>query len=158
MGDGKLERIVELATRAGNDAALPLAMLTLQPINKDQSLERKAQRIINHCYKSAFDESENLGVRIENLYTAVTCCDYVTRFSIRKVAALWNELTFQVLATNTNLTPRQVFQLIEIAKECEQYADIHVELQSRLHQMLNGTVQNDSLEAEALNEIAKRGF
>lgn len=47
--NSKLEYTVKLALalNAGNDVKLPLPLLTLHIITKDQALERKAQRIIN---------------------------------------------------------------------------------------------------------------
>lgn len=166
LGRRKTIRVPEWVNRdlkyrisiSGNDSALPLAMLTLQMINKDLSLEGKAQRIINYCYKSAFDENADLGKRIENLHTAVTCCDYVTRFSTRKAASLWNTLSDTALSTGVQLFQRQIFLLLEIAKECENYASISTESKEKLTQRLDDKAQTGCLEAMAFSKIVKLRF
>lgn len=121
-------------------------------------MERKAQRIINRCYRSAFDGGADLDKRIEFLHVAVTCCDYVSRFSVRKAAATWNELSSMALSSENILTPKQIFQLLEIAKECEDYAPIRAELKNKLLQILEKMAQAECLEAMALYEIAKMRF
>lgn len=156
----KLEESVEfaIATKRGKGTDLALAMLTLQLINKDAALERKAQRIINRCYKSAFDESGDLEERIENLHLAVMCCDYVSRFSVRKVAKLWNELSAQVLSSGQQLTPSHIFQLLEIAKECEGFADMDDQSKDGLRVVLEEMAQSDCKEARTLDKIVKLRF
>lgn len=156
----KLEYAVKLALalKTSSDAELPLPLLTLHIITKDQTLERKAQRIINRCYRSVFDGGIDLGKRIENLHTAVTCCDYVSRFSVRKAVTAWNELSSLALSSENTLTPNQTFQLLEIAKECEEYASICVESQNRLRQVLERMSQPECIEAIALNERVKMRF
>ncbi len=156
----KLEDTVKstLAYKTGNDADLPLALLTLQLINKDTSLERKAQRLINRCYKSAFDEHEDTATKIANLHTAVMCCDYVSRFSVRKVAKLWSELVAQALSSALPLTPRQTFQLLEIANKCEPYVNISAESKTKLQLLLDSMTQPDCIEAKAMDKIAKLRF
>lgn len=155
----KLEDAVKLllVCRTGNDDLAP-AMLVLEMINGDSSLIRKAQRIINRCYRSAFDSDEDLGKRIESLYTAVTYCDYVTRFSVRKVAALWNDLTHKALSTDTALTPSQIFRLVYIAGECEDFADISAESKERLKHMLKDSEQSACPETGIYSEIVKLRF
>ena len=137
----KLEDTVNLAIayKTNNESALALAMLTLHIINGDSSLERKAQRIINRCYKSAFNREEDLGKRIECLHIAVTCCDYVTKFSVRKAAALWNELSSQTLSTDKNTSPKQIAQLLDIAKECKGSTTLCAELKDKLLLLLEET-------------------
>ncbi len=147
-----------LASKTGNEAELSVAMLTLQIINGDSSLERRAQRIINRCYKSAFDDSANLGERIENLHTAVMCCDYVTRFSVRKAAALWNLLSVQALSSCIGLKSRHLFQLLEIARECGGYAHISDKPKDKLKQMLDEMASADSPESKAYSRIAELKF
>lgn len=153
----KLEDTVHFAitSKTVSNVDLAVAMLTLQIINKDPSLERKAQRIINRCHKSAYDDSVVLGERIVCFHTAVTCREYVSRFNIRKAAKLWNELSGHALSSDIQLTPKQIFQLLEIAKECEDYADICSDLKYRLQQMLEDFAQSDCQEAKALRKIIK---
>ena len=103
--DRKLEEAVTSALDSGadNDTELPLAMLALEMVNGDSSLTDKAAAMINRCYKRAFDESAGLEERIASLYTAVMCCDYVTRFSPLEAAACWNHLA-TLLLTPSPLT------------------------------------------------------
>lgn len=156
----KLEDTVKLAlaSNTSNDSELALAMLTLQMLNGDSSLTRKAQRIINRCYKSAFDNSVGLGVRIENLHTAVTCCDYVTRFSVRKAATLWNELSDEAVSAGADLSSRYVFQMLEIANECEDYAPVSDTSKERLREMLASMSNDLPPETLAYRKIAELKF
>lgn len=124
-----------------SEAELVLPLLTLNIQTGSPNLEREAQRIINRCYKSALNRDEVVAKRIENLHTAVICCDYVTRFSIRKAATVWNEITTQALSDYISLTPMQAFQLLEIAKKCDNYAKISSELKDRLQEILSNMAQ-----------------
>ncbi len=147
------------ASASGNEeSALAEAMLTLQLLNDDDSLIRKAKRIINRCHKSAYEERADLGVRIENLYTAVTCCDYVSRFNVRKAAALWDKLSDKVLSTRTELSLRHIFLMLEIAKECEDYAHISGESKNRLRQMFDEMANTGSIESKAYGRISELNF
>lgn len=152
------KRLVDAAAAADKDGETALALLTLQIINNDQSLERRAQRIINRCYRQAFEDSSELDERIEDLHTAVTCCDYVTRFSVRKAASLWNELSGKALSSDMELKPKQIFQLLEIAKECEDYANISLDSKDALKRILEKLAQFDSLEAKAYSRIVRLRF
>lgn len=137
------------------ESELVLPLLTLNLQNHSPKLEREARRIINRCYKSAFDNSADLGKRIEDLHAAVTCCDYVTRFSIRKAAALWHDLSTQALSPGQEPTPKQIFQLLDIAKACEAYANISAQSKEKLKEMLSDMAQSDSPEVRALNKLVK---
>ncbi len=113
-----------------------LALLTLHQINGTPSLERKAIRIINRCYKAVFDVNEELGKRIEYLHTAVTCCDYVTRFSARKAAAIWGTLCSYAQSSEQLLSSIQIFRLLETAKELDDYATVSNDLKDVLRNLL----------------------
>lgn len=156
----KLEDTIKqaLVAKTGNDVELSFAMLTLQMLNGDTSLIDKARRIINRCYKSAFEADADLGERVEKLHAAVTSCDYVSRFSVRKVAAVWHELVSRVLSSCVGFTSKHMFQLLEIARECEEYADISDELRNRIKQMLEEKAKTDSTESNAYARIASIKF
>lgn len=139
-------------------SALAEAMLTLQLLNGDNSLICKVKRIINRCYKSAFPLNADLGRRIENLHTAVTCCDYVSRFSVRKAATLWNGLSDKALYSEAKLLPRHIFQMLEIAKECEDYTHISGESKYRLKQILDETANTGCIESKAYSRIIDLKF
>ena len=146
------------STSVNEGSALSEAMLTLQLLNGDDSLMRKARRIINRCYKSAFDESADLGVRIKNLHTAVTCCDYVSRFSVRMAVTLWKELSDKALSTGIKLSSRHIFLMLDTAKECEDYAPVPAESKDRLKRMLNEHEKTGSIESTAYNMIVGLKF
>lgn len=123
-----------------------LALLTLHQINGDPFLERKAIRIINRCYKAVFDDSVELGRRVNYLHISITCCDYVTRFSVQKVTALWNGLCGRVQSSEQLLSSIQMFRLLEIAKELEEYNPISNESKDALEQLMRENVNIDSAE------------
>ena len=94
------------------DMVLPLLTasllnLTVTPPHRrpitPPSLERRAQRIINRCYRTALSvlstpstsltlTSTQLSSLITSLHIAATCSSYVTRFSSRRLAIAWNSL------------------------------------------------------------------
>ena len=146
--DTRLEKTVKqaLLSDGGNDPRLALPLLTLHMLTGDDALERKARRIINRCYREAFDDTLPLTRRIDSLHTAVMCCDYVTRFSPRKAAACWNTLATLLLTplpqrttdngkqtTDNNFTlDSSLLTLQEIARELEDFAPISSESKDQL--------------------------
>lgn len=92
-----------------DDAAKVIPLLTLATINGDDTATRKAQRIINRCYRACLEAPT-----VDALHTAVTCCDYVSRFSPRKMADAWNRLCTTV---NGQCSTTQIIRLLEIADE-----------------------------------------
>ena len=144
--DTRLEKTVKqaLLSDGGNDPRLVLPLLTLHMLTGDDALERKARRIINRCYREAFDDTLPPTRRIDSLHTAVTCCDYVTRFSPRKAAACWNTLATLLITPQRTTDNRQQettspltldsspFTLQEIACELESFAPISSESKEKL--------------------------
>ncbi len=150
--DRKLEEAVNsaLASATTGDPGLPLAMLALEMVNGDSSLTSEATRLINRCYKRAFDESTGVGERIASLHTAVMCCDYVTRFSPLEAAACWNHLA-TLLLTPSPLTldsspltldsspltlHSSLLTLLETARELESFAPVSPESKEKLTQLV----------------------
>ena len=88
----------------------------------------------------------------------MTCCDYVSRFSVRKAAALWNKLSGKALSTDTKLSSRHIFLMLDTAKECEDYAPVPVESKNRLKRMLNEHEKTGSIESKAYNMIVGLKF
>lgn len=158
MVNQKLEKEITRSSSASGAGDLALAMLTLQIINNDVSLERKAKRILNRCYKSAFNSDNNLCNRISDLHSSVTCCDYVTHFNVRKSAMLWNDISRIALSSGMEVAPSHIFQMLEIAKECEDYSSISNESKDKWKQMLNEMAQSGSLEARAYGKISNISF
>lgn len=134
----RLEKSIQyvLTTKTGKDTELIPAMLTLQMLNGDMSLTSKVRRSVNCCYKSAFDNSADLGERIEKLHTAVICSDYVSRFSVRKASYVWNELSDKVLTSDFKFSLKNIFQLLEIAGECDASPLISSQLRNSIRQVL----------------------
>lgn len=103
-----------IGNKSIDDAAKVIPLLTLATINGDDTATRKAQRIINRCYKACLEAPT-----IDALHTAVTCCDYVRRFSPRKMADAWNRLCTTV---NGQCSTIQIIRLLEIADELPPFA------------------------------------
>ena len=143
--DRKLEEAVTSALDSGadNDTELPLAMLALEMVNGDSSLTDKAAAMINRCYKRAFDESAGLEERIASLYTAVMCCDYVTRFSPLEAAACWNHLATLLLTPSPLTLDSSPLTLQEIARELESFAPISSESKEKLTQLVQTIARVD---------------
>lgn len=144
--------------KSSKDYELAEAMLTLDMVNRDMAFERKAQRIINCCYKCTFADDANIDGQIEYMHTAVTCCDYVTRFSVRKAAALWNEISNRIFSSGVVLAPRKIFQMLEAAKDLESCVSIETKSKETLKQMLENLEKSDFSEAKAYNRIIELKF
>lgn len=145
--DKALEEAVGAAVKASaydNESELVVPLLTLHLINGDGDLEREAERIINRCYESMADHSSGIDMQIDNLHTAVMCCDYVCRFSAGKSAAVWNRLADCALASGINLTSRQLFRLLETAKELEGFAPVAMDSRNALRRLLKEKTRFDS--------------
>lgn len=104
-----------LAQPSGKDSDRAAAMLTLQMINGDPALERKAARLINRRYRAAFDETLPIQARTDALHTAVTCSTYVTRYSPRKAAT-----AYRSLSATSPLPAKPALQLLDIANQLAQ--------------------------------------
>lgn len=82
----------EVPTQPDTEMVLPL--LTAYQETQDAGYQRKARRIINRCYKAVTTPNTELDTPsdfINDMYIAVKCSDYVTRFSRRKVMKAWTE-------------------------------------------------------------------
>lgn len=124
------------------DKVFPL--LTLAMIRKDRLLQRKAQQIINRCYKASLTVPT-----AEYLYIAVTCCDYVIRFSARKTASAWNTLCQALLSSETpNLDTTQIIRLLEVSDLLTPCANLSHEAQGLLIKHINKQSRQGNLEAQ----------
>lgn len=153
--NNKLEECVRrsLSESYEDRAELVVPMLTLHMINGDLSLERKSRQIINRCYKSVCDNIGEPAKLIYDLNIAVTCCDYVTRFSVRKMSACWNTLSHHLLVSGCSLTARQIFQLLDTAKELDEFTQLSETSKARLKSMLYEKAILDSPESKAYNKM-----
>lgn len=142
-----------LCGQSYNETDIVVPMLTLQMINGDISLERKSRSIINRCYKNICYNVGELDKLIDQMYIAVTCSDYVTRFSVRKVAAFWDNISRQVLISDLPLAAKQIFRLLETAKILEDFAPVSKVFKDRLKNMLCAKATLDSPESMAYNKL-----
>lgn len=142
-----------LCGQSYNETDIVVPMLTLHMINGDLSLERKSRQIINRCYKSVCDNIGEPAKLIYDLNIAVTCCDYVTRFSVRKMSACWNKLSHQLLVSDCSLTARQIFQLLDTARELDEFTQLSETSKARLKSMLYEKALLDSPESEAYKKM-----
>lgn len=154
--NGKLERTIDKASCAVPE--LPLAKLTLNMQNGDETLVRSAKRLINRCYAKASDEAAGLRERIESLHTAVLCCDYAARFSIRKSSRLWNELACKASQSDCDVAVKHIHILLEVAKEPEVNAVIPNDLREKLMHKLEQSAESGSVEALAYKRVAESRF
>ena len=85
---------------------------------------------------------------IDNVYVSAVYCSYVTRFSIRKLAARLNELCDAIISSGARLEPEQLIRLLEARMEMRDYAPISSDLSDALRQELEGFAQRGEITAE----------
>lgn len=130
------------------DVEMILPLLTFSQMTKDWSYQRKAQRIINRCYRNCMESLDDIEAAIKNVHVSAIYCTYVTRFSIRKLAARWNELCGTIISSGTRLKPEQVIMLLDAEREIRDYAPVSPELSGALLENLEGFAQGGDLTAE----------
>lgn len=122
-----------------HDTEMVMPLLTLAMIKDDLTLERRAQHIINRCYKRSVSGL----CTVDDIFTAATYSTYVTRFSVRKIAACWNVYCNNVAETmGKDFLSCHLFRLIESANEIGEFASIEIALKKRLIEMLAKRVSN----------------
>ena len=134
--------VIEEGLESVQDCDKVLPMLTLSAIRNEEALECKAQRIVNRCYKSCLTAPT-----VDMQYVAVLCSDYVTRYSVRKMASAWNHLCESVLNSEAYTVTSQLVMLLETSEEIAPYADLSTELSTRLTQTLKTRARHRDLEA-----------
>ena len=117
-----------------------IPMLTLEMLDSDYSLGVKARRIVNRCYNNCLAGEHTL----DELYTAVVCSTYVTRFSPRRMALCWNSFCDGI---NDGLSSLQICRLLESAMEMEDFVTINQSIKHRLLLLL-------SLKAKSCDPVA----
>lgn len=117
-----------------------IPMLTLEMLDSDYSLGVKARRIVNRCYNNCLAGEHTL----DELYTAVVCSTYVTRFSPRSMALCWNSFCDGI---NDGLSSLQICRLLESAMEMEDFVTINQSIKQRLLLIL-------SLKAKSCDPVA----
>ncbi len=148
-----LGEAIEMARKDGDvpESELAIPLLTLQLQNGSPKLEREATCIVNRCYRRAISEvvrAEERDVPIVNdLYTAVTCADYVSRFNIRKIGKNWNELTTRLISSMTELSTQSLVRLLMVANEIEDYAKISADNKVTLFSELERRAHLGDIEA-----------
>ena len=134
--------VIEEGLESAQDCDKVLPMLTQSAIRNDEFLERKAQRIVNRCYKACLTAPTT-----EMLYVAVLCSDYVSRYSVHRMATAWNHLCELALNPETDAPTSQLVRLLEISEEIAPYADLSTELSTRQKQTLKTRARHRDLEA-----------
>lgn len=160
-----LDEAIEEARKVESvrESELVLPLLTLHLQNGSPKLEREAIRIVNRCYRSALALEGDIATLVDDLYTAVTCCDYVSRFNVKKVGKSWNDLATRLIASTSALVITKtelhsstgavdtaiLICLLKIASEIEDYTQISVEQKATLTEMLERCVALNDIEAQA---------
>lgn len=139
-----LTSFIEESLTAVPDENKVLPMLTLAMIKNDQLLQNKSQKIVNRCYKMCFSAPD-----IDCLYIAVMCCDYISRFSVCKMASIWNELCETLQYQETSTDTIQIVKLLDIADQLASYAPISSEFEALLIGTLKQRAVSGELEAQA---------
>ncbi|MDE5877675.1 MAG: hypothetical protein K2H47_09315, partial [Muribaculaceae bacterium] len=124
-------------------AEIILPLLTWSLITQNPSLERKAQRLINQCYRACKQGTST----IEDLYTAVIYCSYIPRFSICNIAKLWNSHCEMLISSNlsANIPTESIIALLEVAKHTEDFAPISYFLKNKLIEILKERSDSDMI-------------
>lgn len=147
------QRVTDFLADAIEDTAIPdvrkvMPMLTLELITGDRTLSRKAQRIINRCYKACQEKPA-----VDEIYTAIVCCEYVSRFSARKMVAVLNDFIKNKLTETLSLTTTQISRLLEAASELAPYAKTSEAAKTALLDILAERSKEHDLEARAYCEL-----
>ena len=147
------QRVTDFLADAIEDTAIPdvrkvMPMLTLELITGDRTLSRKAQRIINRCYKACQEKPS-----VDEIYTAIVCCEYVSRFSARKMVAVLNDFIKNKLTETLSLTTTQISRLLEAASELAPYAKTSEAAKTALLNILAERSKQQDLEARAYCEL-----
>lgn len=147
------QRVTDFLADAIEDTAIPdvrkvMPMLTLELITGDRTLSRKAQRIINRCYKACQEKPA-----VDEIYTAIVCCEYVSRFSARKMVAVLNDFIKNKLTETLSLTTTQISRLLEAASELAPYAKTSEAAKTALLDILAERSKEHDLEARAYCEF-----
>lgn len=116
---------------------LILPLLTLSMHNADLCLRREAIRIINRSYRRLPQTGEpipqvEVADRIHDLHIAVTFSEYVSRFSIPRIARCWDTLASRFLSSGQAPAPRDAARLLKAADRLSHYADLSPSLITRL--------------------------
>lgn len=137
----------------GCDPVLVIPMLTIGMVDRNPSMERNAKRIINRCYKNITDSTSYAEVDVESLtgflHTAVMCCDYVSRFSVRKAAAAWHAICSIFLSSTSRPSPLSVFRMLETAGQLKDFAPLSPASMQALTSILEKSSDGHTQDLEA---------
>lgn len=147
------QRVTDFLADTIQDTSIPdihkvMPMLTLELITGDRTLSRKAQRIINRCYKACLAKPS-----VDEVYTAIICCEYVSRFSARKMVAVLNDFIKNKLTETLSLTTTQISRLLAAVYELMHYAKMSDAPKTTLLNILAERSKEHDLEALAYCEL-----
>ncbi|MDE6769619.1 MAG: hypothetical protein K2J78_07855 [Muribaculaceae bacterium] len=161
---GFLEETIEAARKdkTVHESDLVLPILTLQLQNGSSKLEREARRIINRCYRRAISLEGNVDSLVDDLYIAVSCCDYISRFSVKKIGKSWNELARRFIdsitapdnskagihSSATVLDANLLIQLLRVADEIGDYVSTSADSKKYLSEILRQQAELRVIEAQ----------
>ena len=162
---GFLKEAVEAARKdkTVRESDLVLPILTLQLQNGSSKLEREARRIINRCYRRAISLEGNVDTLVDELYIAVSCCDYISRFSVKKIGRSWNELARRFIdsitapdnskagihSSATVLDTNLLIQLLRVADEIGDYVSTSADSKKHLSEIIRQQAELRVVEAQA---------
>ena len=162
---GFLEETTEAAwkDKTVRESELVLPLLTLQLQNGSSKLEREATRIINRCYRRAIGLEGNVDSLVDDLYIAVSCCDYISRFSVKKIGRSWNELASYFVdsitapdnskagmhSSATVLDTHLLIQLLRVADEIGDYVSTSADSKKYLSEIIRQQAELRVVEAQA---------
>lgn len=127
-----------------------IPMLTMEMLNFDNSLGKRAKQIINSCYHNCINGEYSL----DELYIAIVCCDYVSCFNARQIATSWNALCSENI---DSLSSVQTCKLIEAAAEIEDSATIDNTIKHRLFILLEAQAKSgDPVACAFLDKISAK--
>lgn len=129
------------------ETEMVMPLLTLAMAQDDWTWQRKAQRIVNRCYRACVEGMHETDRTADDIYIAAVCRTYVTRFSRRKMAACWNRFCETVVASGSVLTSTRLGRLLEAADELEGYAPLSGGLKAALADRMEELAGHGDLEA-----------
>lgn len=118
----------------------------------DKSARWRAVRILNTCYSNCLvsDASTNISELLEDMYLVEQCCTFVTRYNVRKLAAVWNRCCDRIAATCglKALSTTQITKLLFVANSIVDYAPISPAHRKALSSILADRAIAGDFEAE----------
>lgn len=118
----------------------------------DTKARWRAVRILNTCYGNCLASGATTDVisLIEDMYLVEQCCTFVTRYNVRKLAAVWNRCCDAISSSSSfqHLTTSEIWQLLFVANAIADYAPISPDHREALCAILSDRATTGDFEAE----------